>query len=107
MEYDKPIEALLNLNHQLTALQKSELNEQLIFYINHLLLHDFNKLVQILYRVDVNEKKLKELLQQNKNTDAALLIADLLIQRQEEKIKTREAFKSDNTAGHTPDEEKW
>lgn len=104
MESNEHIEQLLNLNNQLTALQKLEMKERLIEYINHLLLHDFNKLVQILYRVDVDEKKLKELLQQNAHTDAAVIIADLLIQRQEEKIKTKEAFKqSDNI----PDDEKW
>ena len=104
MEDNKHIEELVNLNHQLTALQKLEMKEQLTVYINHLLLHDFNKLVQILYRVDVDEKKLKELLQQGKDTDAAVIIADLLIQRQEEKVKTKEAFKSDD---NIPDEDKW
>ena len=98
------IEQLLHLNSQLSALQKQELKEQLVFYINNLLLHDFNKLVQILYRVDVSEKKLKELLTQHPQTDAAVIIADLLIQRQEEKIKTKESFKSDNNLS---DDEKW
>jgi hypothetical protein len=104
MEDNEHIEQLLNLNNQLTALQKLEMKERLIEYINHLLLHDFNKMVQILYRVDVDEKKLKELLQQNANTDAAVIIADLLIQRQEEKIKTKDTFKSDDKI---PDDEKW
>jgi hypothetical protein len=104
MEENKHVEELLNLDRQLTALQKLEMKEQLIAYINHLLLHDFNKLVQILYRVDVDEKKLKELLQQNKETDAAVIITDLLIQRQEEKIKAKEAFKSKDDI---PSEEKW
>ena len=104
MEDNKHIEELVNLNYQLTALQKSGMKEQLTIYINHLLLHDFNKLVQILYRADVDEKKLKELLQQGKDTDAAIIIADLLIQRQEEKVKTKEAFKSNDSI---PDEDKW
>jgi len=104
MEDNKHIEELLNLNDQLTVLEKLEMKEHLIFYINHLLLHDFNKLVQILYRVDVDEKRLRELLQQNQETDAAVIIANLLIQRQEEKIKTKEAFKSSNDI---PEEEKW
>jgi len=104
MEMKEHIEQLLSLNNQLTALQKLEVKEQLIFYINHLLLHDFNKLVQILYRMDVDEKKLKELLQQNQQTDAAVIIADLLIQRQEEKIKTKEAFNPSDTIS---DAEKW
>jgi hypothetical protein len=105
MEYAGHIEQLLNLNSQLTAIHKAELREHLILYINHLLLHDFNKLVQILYKIDVNEEKLKELLQKNPGTDAAVIIADLLILRQEEKIKAREVFKSNNN--NIPEEDKW
>lgn len=104
MEYAGHIEQLLNLNSQLTAIHKAELREHLILYINHLLLHDFNKLVQILYKIDVNEEKLKELLQKNPGTDAAVIIADLLILRQEGKIKAKEAFKSNN---NIPEEDKW
>ena len=104
MKDDQHIEQLFTLNRQLTIAEKEKLRGGLIVYINHLLLHDFDKLVYVLYRVDVNEKKLKELLQQNKETDAAVIITDLLIQRQEEKIKTREAFKSNNDIS---DEERW
>jgi hypothetical protein len=97
-------EELLKLNRQLSVMEKNELREQLILYVNHLLLHDFNKLVSILYRVDVNEGKLRELLQQFPGTDAAAIIADLLIQRQEQKIAGREQFKSGEDI---PDNEKW
>ena len=104
MEYTGHIEQLLNLNSQLTAMQKAELKEHLILYINYLLLHDFNKLVQILYKIDVNQQKLKELLQANPQTDAAVIIADLLMQRQQEKIKTKEVFNSTNDIA---EEDKW
>jgi len=104
MEDDKYIEQVLNLNRQLTAIQKAEMKEQLVLYINHLLLSDFNKLIQILYRVDVSEQKLKELLQINPQTDAATIIAELLIQRQQQKIKTKEAFKPN---ADIPEEDKW
>ena len=107
MNEEESIKQLLHLGNQLNTVQKQELKDQLIFYINHLLLHDFNKLVQILYRVDVSEKKLKELLHENPQTDAAVIIADLLIKRQEEKIKTREAFKSNPSTDETTNEEKW
>lgn len=104
MEDAKNLEQLLNLNQQLNAFQQQELKEQLISIVNYLLLHDFDKLIRILYRVDVSEQKLKELLQKNPQTDAAIIITDLLIERQEEKIKTKESFKTnDNIA----DEEKW
>lgn len=104
MEDKDHIESLLDLNRQLTILQKAEIKADLIQCINHLLMHDFNKLIQILYRVDVNEQKLKELLQTNAQTDAAVIIADLLIERQEDKLKTKEAFKSNRDI---TEEDKW
>ena len=105
MKENDSIEQLLNLNSQLDAVQKEEMKDHLIFCINHLLLHDFDKLVQILYMVDVSETKLKEVLQKNPGTDAAVIIADLLLQRQEEKIKTKEAFRKSND--NLPGEDKW
>ena len=86
------------------ALQKQEMKIQLIDFINHLLLNDFNRLVQILYRIDVDEQKLKSLLQQNPQADTAVLIADLLIQRQEEKLKAKQEFKEDTNISES---EKW
>ncbi|MBO9682655.1 MAG: hypothetical protein J7502_08315 [Flavisolibacter sp.] len=104
MEENEHIEQLLDLNRQLTAIQKAEMKEHLLLYMNHLLVHDFNKLIQLLYRVDVSEQKLKELLAANPQTDTAILITELLIQRQEEKIKAKETFKPDNDI---PEEDKW
>jgi hypothetical protein len=104
MEDSRHIESLLNLNSQLTTLEKAEIRIDVIQYINHLLVYDFNKVIQILYRVDVNEQKLKELLQSNAQTDAAIIIADLLIERQEEKLKTKETFRSNTDIA---EEDKW
>jgi len=104
MEENNYIHQLFNLNRQISIVERQEMRDHLIFYINHLLVHDFNKLVQLLYRVDVSEKKLKELLQQNPNTDAAVIIADLVLQRQEEKVKSKQEFKSNEDIS---DEEKW
>ena len=98
------IEQLLNQNKQLSVAQKEKSRDQLVNLINHLLLNDFNKLVQLLYRVDVSEQKLKELLQKNLTTDAAFIITDLLIERQEEKIKMKNSFKTDNDIS---DDDKW
>lgn len=61
-------------------------------YIRHLILHDFNKLIQLLYRVDVDETKLKTLLKDSKE-DAAELIARMIIDRQIKKINTSVSFK--------------
>jgi hypothetical protein len=104
MEEHEHIGQLLFQYEQQTIAQKEKLRDQLIEYINHLLLHDFNGLVHVLYRVDVSEQKLKELLQKNPATDAAVIITDLLIERQEEKINIKESFKTND---NIPDEDKW
>ncbi len=89
------------------ALQSNETNlvELLTEKINFLILNDFNKLIYILYRADINEQKLNKLLAENKQEDAGKIIAALFIQRQLEKIKSREV----NTArtSHNSEEERW
>jgi hypothetical protein len=60
--------------------------------INELINNDFQKLVLILYRMDVSEIKLRQLLTENPGTNAAVIIADLMIERQAEKIRSREQF---------------
>ena len=97
-----PILQQLGLNSSST--KKEELKRQLVDCINYLLVNDFARLVHTLYRVDVNEKKLKQLLKDQPGTDAAVLIADLLLQRQEEKRKTKSSFPHNNDI---PDNEKW
>ena len=65
----------------------------------------FEKLVSILYRLDVNEKKLKTLLEEKNTDDAGLLIADAIIERQLQKIISRKKFSDFNK--DIPEEEKW
>ncbi len=73
--------------------------------INELIEKDFPRLIMILYRVDVSEIKLKKLLQQNPGTDAGLLIADMMIERQSQKTRSREQFtRPKNEDG---DNEEW
>jgi hypothetical protein len=73
--------------------------------INELIKNNFSHLVQILYRIDVNETRLKQVLSSNPNEDAGKIIAALLIERQLQKIKSRQQFsqKDDDFS----DEEKW
>lgn len=78
--------------------------QQLIHSINHLINTDFNKLVFILYRLDVSEQHLKSLLASNATTDAASIIADLIIQREQAKQQTRNLF---TDSDQIPEAEKW
>jgi len=81
-----------------------EIRTALTHHINHLISHDFEKLVSLLYRIDVNEQKMRALLAQQKGEDAAGLIADLIIERQLQKIESRKRSARDNSI---PDDEKW
>lgn len=83
----------------------AQLRNTISDYINELLEKNFERLVSLLYRLDVNENKLRQLLKDNKQEDAGLLIADLIIERQLEKINTRKQFKS--SSGDINEDEKW
>ena len=81
-----------------------QLKEKLCAEINYLVQKDFQKLVSILYRVDVNETKLKNLLQEKQDKDAGEIIAELILERQLQKIKSRQQFRRENDIS---DDEKW
>ena len=68
---------------------------QLVDAVNDLLVNDFNALVQILYRLDVDENKIRTSLAGNMGTDAAELIARLLLERQVQKLQYRKSVKTD------------
>jgi len=81
-----------------------QLKERLSSHINFLIQSDFQKLVSILYRVDVSESKLKHMLKETRGDDAANIIADLIIERQLQKIISRQEQRNDENIS---DDEKW
>ena len=54
--------------------------------IAHLIKHDYEKLLHILYRIDLKESEAMQALQQ---PNAAALLTDLIIKRQLEKVESR------------------
>lgn len=84
-------ELSLEFSEKLTM---DELEQQLTDHINHIINTDFEKLIYYLYRIDVNESKMKQLLQQQAGENAAQLIARLIIDRQLQKIKSRAEHRS-------------
>jgi hypothetical protein len=72
--------------------------------VNWLIVHDFDTLVRLLYRIDVPEAKLKKLLQDHPEADAGLLIAAMIIDRQRQKIESREKYRQPKAEDN---EEKW
>lgn len=63
-------------------------------YIQELINHQFDKLIQLLYTIDVNEYLLKQSLNHEANT--ANIIADLIIQRIAQKIEAKKMFPLQN-----------
>jgi hypothetical protein len=65
--------------------------------INELIKNDFSKLVQILYRIDVSEAKLKNILNSHPNEDAGKLIAQVILDRLEATKKARASFNTNSS----------
>lgn len=78
--------------------------QDFISYINHLVDTDFEKLIYLLYRVDVNENKIKNLLEGKSDTNAGELIAQAIIERQMQKVDSRKKYKQEQDIN---EEEKW
>jgi len=95
MQNKESIQLLVN---QLQLAPKDTKNEQeqfelLVAHIEHLINNDFNKLISILYRMDVSEDKLKKAIA-NVPTDqsSADIIAKLMIERENQKIILRAKY---------------
>jgi hypothetical protein len=97
---DKIISAINLIDENPTA----KIREELIHLINELINKDFYALIQLLYRIDVNEKKIRLYLNENSVNDSAPVLADLIIERQIEKIESRKKFTQKNKI---EDDEKW
>ena len=82
-----------------------ELQRQLALHVNNLVLHHFEQLINLLYRIDVSETKIKSLLQNQPDENAGNIIAALIIERQLQKIKTRQQLSQRDN--NFDEEEKW
>ena len=75
-----------------------ELRKVLIRRIEELIEKDVEKLKWILYRIDVNEKKVHEALATNAALHYPEVLADLIIERQIEKAESRKKFSDGSPA---------
>ncbi len=98
---------IIHIVHQSFGFQTSEadLMQSLSDAINYLIVNDFNKLISILYRADISEKKLNSILQENKNESAGKLIAVLFVERHLQKIKSRQENRRDDN--DIAEEDRW
>lgn len=108
MEPQNPLaitEKIIEITNSIQTVSFDKARQQLIFLINELINKDFHSLIQLLYRIDVNEKKIRTFLAQNTDGDSAIILADLIIERQLQKAESRQRFSNENKPAS--DEEKW
>ncbi|WMJ72622.1 hypothetical protein RCC89_05520 [Cytophagaceae bacterium ABcell3] len=86
---------MLSIQKGLICGTEEEQMKLLAAYIEELIHNDFSRLLQILYRVDVPEEKLKKALAENKESlSSGEIIARLLVERQVQKIELRAKYSS-------------
>ena len=73
--------------------------------IDRLIVEDFPKLVYILYRLDVSETKLREMLDKYVYEDAGYVIAQLVIDRELQKAEQRAT--AAQPKDDIPEKDKW
>ena len=93
------IQNSLQLRPELVDASKNE--EELIDLISQLIQElidqDFEKLLLLLYRLDINEKKVKEAIDISGPANAPLSIAKLIMAREKQKIATRAKYNTGST----------
>ncbi|MCU0395722.1 MAG: hypothetical protein MUF29_07415 [Chitinophagaceae bacterium] len=98
------LQELLHEQQELVT-SSPEWYRQLKEAVNQLIQEDFDGLLQLLYRVDVSESRLRQMLQQLPGSDAAEIITNLLLERQLQKIKSRRDHAQRDES--IPDDERW
>ena len=73
--------------------KQNRLREALIVFVLDLLQHDFHRLSNLLYRHDVSEKAIVSALSSGTIDEKAKHIADLIIDREMQKVATRKAYR--------------
>ena len=93
------------------AVTMEALEHLLAAKINTLINGDFDRLVQLLYRIDVNEESLRQILKTNAQNNTGNLIARLILERSQEKIRTRKMYSGNRSdkkdQPNADEEERW
>lgn len=84
-------EALIKGEH----IDLSSLHEKLSLMVAYLMENDMHRLLNAMYRLDVSERKFHDAMQSDSKQEAAIRIADLIIEREMQKVKTRLQYRKD------------
>lgn len=69
------------------------LHKNLSLLVAYLMENDMHRLLNAMYRLDVSEIRFHEAMQSESKQEAAIRIADLIIEREMQKVKTRMHYK--------------
>jgi hypothetical protein len=86
---DKTPDDMVDERQQYEALKKL-----LSHRIEEMIDHEFDRFVNLLYRIDVNEAKVREALSEQPFSKGVEKVADMIIQRQLQKVATRRQYSS-------------
>jgi hypothetical protein len=73
--------------------------------LNDLILHHFETLLFLLYRIDIDEAQVRKMLSTRAQENAGRILAELILKRQKEKLAWREKLKGYGTDGD--ENERW
>ena len=98
------------INNDLALQLEPRLSEEALIaalgqFVNELIQSDFDHLIRILYRTDIQEATLKQLLKTHADQDAGHIIAVLIVERQKQKLESRKQFMQ--SSDDIPLDERW
>ena len=72
-----------------SGLDRNTIREKLAILIAHLIQNNFEKLCQAMYRLDVSEVKFDKVMNEKPIEEIPYAVADLVIEREMQKVRTR------------------
>lgn len=82
------------LPEQKSGIDRNMLKQKLIEVISHMLDNEFEKLCNAMYRLDVSEELFHKALNETPKDVVPAVIAELVIERELQKVKTRRLYKN-------------
>ena len=100
-----PLLELMLAEKQALVWRSPQWFEKLKNAIAHLIAEDFNALIQILYRIDVDEEKLKKALSGLPAADTETIIAQMIVDRKLQSLSSKKQWQPKPT--DINDADKW
>lgn len=88
------LQQLFESDNLIKAENIPQLEQAVAEAVSHLLQRDLNRLLNILYRIDVDERQVKQAMKAPTQDEVALLVARLIIKRELQKAQTRFIYHS-------------